>query len=51
MPKYRIAVCEHTKKEIIQEQLPSGDWLCLHYEDELTDQASVDAFKAGADIE
>lgn len=43
---YRVAICKHTKKEIIQ--LKDGKiWLCLHRETPELDAVAVDAFKAG----
>ena len=47
MSKFRIAKCEHTKKEIIQEFI-NNDWLCLHKETPELDAISVESFKIGA---
>ena len=43
---HRIIKCEHTQKEILQQKGPDGKWICLHNENEIVDQASVDAFKS-----
>ncbi len=50
LKNFRIAICEHTKKEIVQIKEPNGAWLCLHYENEILDKASIDGFKAGYNI-
>lgn len=50
MDKYKIEICEHTKKEIIKIQEPNGNWICLHKENEMLDEVSVSAFKAGQDF-
>lgn len=48
MPKeqYRVAVCTHTNKKIVQIK-DNKNWLCLHKENEMLDKVSVDSFEAG----
>ena len=41
----RIAVCEYTKKEIVQIYEGRSQWLCLHNEDEKLDKLEVERFK------
>lgn len=41
----RVAVCEHTKKKIVQEWT-GKEWLCLHNENEELDKKEVEEFEA-----
>jgi len=49
--KYRVAICEHTKKKVVQVQETPTKWLCLHRENELLDKMAVEAFEAGQGID
>ena len=40
----RVAVCEATGKEVLQE-LVDGEWLCLHNDTDEEDAIEVDKFK------
>lgn len=44
--KIRVHVCSETGKEVLQEKLKSGEWLCLHNENPEDDAKEVEKFKS-----
>ena len=44
--KYRISICKHTKKKILQLHTENG-WLCLHNNDPELDKIDVENFAMG----